>query len=119
MLTQKELNLHQKLSFEFLKNYDMSVHYHPRKANVVADALSRLYIGSVAHVGEKIKDLVKDVHRLARLGVRLMSISDSGVTVQNGAESSLVEEVKEKKESDLMLLELKGAVNNQRVEVFS
>ena len=95
----------------------MSVHYHPGKVNVVADALSRLYMGSVAHVGEKIKDLVKDVHRLARLGVLLMSISDSGVTVQNGAESSFVLEVKEKQESDLILLELKSAVNNQRLEV--
>ena len=41
-------------------------------------------MGSVAHVEEKRKKLVKDVHRLARLGVRLMIISDSGVTVQNG-----------------------------------
>ena len=48
-----------------------------------------------------------------------MIISDSDVTVQNGAESSLVVEVKKKQESDPILLELKGAVNNQRVEVFS
>ena len=68
---------------------------------------------------KKRKDLVKDVHRLARLGVRLMSISDSAVTVQNGEESSLVVEVKEKQDSDQILLELKGAVHNQRVEVFS
>ena len=61
---------------------------------------------------------MKDVHRLARLGVRLMSISESGVTVQNWAELSLVVEVKEKQQSDPILLELKGAVNNQRVEVF-
>ena len=50
---------------------------------------------------------------LACLGVCLMSISDSGVTVQNGEESSLVVEVKENQESDSILLELKGAVNNQ------
>ena len=43
---------------------------------------------------------MKDVHRLARLGVCHMSISDSGVTFQNGAESSLVVEVKEKQDSD-------------------
>ena len=48
-----------------------------------------------------------------------MSISDSGVTVQNGAKSSSVVEDKEKQESDPILLELKGAVNNQRVEVLS
>ncbi|XP_069143372.1 uncharacterized protein [Solanum lycopersicum] len=87
----------------------MSVYYHPGKANVVADALSRLYMGSVAHVDEK-NDLVKDVHRLARLGVFLMSISYSGVTVQHGAESSSVVEVKEKQESDPILLELKGSL---------
>ena len=48
-----------------------------------------------------------------------MSISDNGVTVQNGAESSLVVEVKENQKSDSILLELKSAINNQRVEVFS
>ena len=76
-------------------------------------------MGSVAHVEEERKDLVKDVHRLARLGVRLMSISDSGVIVQKWVESSLVVEVKEMQDSDPMLLELKGAVHNKTVEVFS
>ena len=33
----------------------MSVHYHPEKVNVVADALSRLSMGSLAHVEEKKK----------------------------------------------------------------
>ena len=41
-----------------------------------------------------------------------MSISDSEATVQNGAESSLVVEVKEKQDSDLILLELKDAFHN-------
>ena len=113
MFTQKELNLHQRRWLEFLKDYDMSVHYHPVKVNVVADALSRLSIGSVAHVEKKRMELVKDVHKLAHLVVRLMSISDSGVAVQNGAESSLVVEVKEKQASDPIFLEQKGAVNNQ------
>ena len=59
----------------------MSVHYHPGKVNVVADALSILSIGCVAHVEENRKELVKDIHWLDRLGIRLISISDSGVTV--------------------------------------
>ncbi|WMV29746.1 hypothetical protein MTR67_023131 [Solanum verrucosum] len=71
---QRELNLHQRRWLEFLKNYDMSVHYHPGKANVVAYAHSRLYMGSVAHVEEERKELAKDVLRLARLGVRLIII---------------------------------------------
>ena len=71
----------------------MSVHYHPDKVNVVADALSRLSMGSIGHVEDERKELVKDVHRLAHLGFRLMSIYDSSVKVQNGAASSLVVEV--------------------------
>ena len=67
LFTQKELNLREKRWLEFLKDYDMSVHYHPGKANVVAVSLSRLSMGSVAHVEEERKELVKDVHRLARL----------------------------------------------------
>lgn len=54
-----------------LKDYDMSVLYHPGKANVVVNVLSRVSMGSVAHIENKRKKLAKDVHRLARLGVRL------------------------------------------------
>ncbi|XP_049347498.1 uncharacterized protein LOC125812044 [Solanum verrucosum] len=52
-------------------------------------------MGRVAHVKEERKELAKDVHRLACLRARFMSISDGGVTVQNGSESSLVADVKE------------------------
>ena len=97
----------------------MTVQYDIEKANVVADALSRLSIGSVAHVEKKRKEVVKDIQWLAQLGVLLMSISDSGVIVQNWGKSSLVVEVKVNQESDPILLELKGVVNNERVEVFS
>ncbi|KAL4340132.1 hypothetical protein GQ457_08G027320 [Hibiscus cannabinus] len=39
--TQKELNLRQCRWLELLKDYDLSIEYHPGKANVVVDALSR------------------------------------------------------------------------------
>ncbi|KAH0654401.1 hypothetical protein KY289_032079 [Solanum tuberosum] len=48
--SQKDLNLRQRRWLELLKDYDISVIYHPGKANVVEDALSRLSMGSVAHV---------------------------------------------------------------------
>ena len=41
LLTQKELNLRQRRWLELFKDYDCIVDYHLRKANVVADALSR------------------------------------------------------------------------------
>ena len=46
-----------------LKDYDINVHYHPGKTNVVADALSRMSIGSTAYVEDGKKELAKDVHR--------------------------------------------------------
>jgi hypothetical protein len=41
IFTQSELNLRQRRWLELIKDYNLEVHYHPRKANVVADALSR------------------------------------------------------------------------------
>nr|ABA98111.1 retrotransposon protein, putative, Ty3-gypsy subclass [Oryza sativa Japonica Group] len=41
IFTQSDLNLRQRRWLELIKDYDLEVHYHPGKANVVADALSR------------------------------------------------------------------------------
>ncbi|GJV23387.1 putative reverse transcriptase domain-containing protein, partial [Tanacetum coccineum] len=41
ILDQKELNMRQRCWLELLADYDCEIRYHPRKENVVADALSR------------------------------------------------------------------------------
>ncbi|GKD05104.1 putative reverse transcriptase domain-containing protein [Tanacetum coccineum] len=41
ILDQKELNIRQRRWLESLSDYDCDICYHPRKANVIADALSR------------------------------------------------------------------------------
>ena len=63
----------------------MNVFYHPGKANVMVDALSRVSMGSVEHVDKENKELAKDVPHLAHLGVLLTDTSGSGVIVHNGS----------------------------------
>ena len=46
--TQKELNLRQIRWMELIKYFDFTIDYHPRKVNIVADALSRKTIDRLA-----------------------------------------------------------------------
>ena len=40
IFTQRDLNMRQRRWMEFLEDYDFTLHYHPSKENVVADALN-------------------------------------------------------------------------------
>ncbi|KAL4026235.1 hypothetical protein IC575_014662 [Cucumis melo] len=52
--TQKELNMRQRRWLELVKDYDCEILYHPGKANVVADALSRKKRG-LAEAGQAVE----------------------------------------------------------------
>jgi hypothetical protein len=67
LFSQKELNMRQRRWLELLKDYDCEILYHPGKANIVADALSRkvnperkrarsLKIEVISTIIEKIKE---------------------------------------------------------------
>ena len=74
---------------------------------MVADTLSYLSMGSVANVQEAKRNLLKYVHRLARLLVRIKDSPIGCVVVHHNYESSLVVEVKSKQHIDQTLMELK------------
>ena len=103
VFTQKRLNLQQRRWLELLKDYDMSVLYHPDKANMVVDALS-MTMSSLVHIEERKKELVKDVHRLARLCFQLEDSQNGGSMVHHNSESSLVVAVMSKQHLDPLLI---------------
>jgi hypothetical protein len=57
IFTQPDLNMRQGRWLELIKDYELEVHYHPGKANVVADALSYKghcnYLPAVRSMGEE------------------------------------------------------------------
>ena len=97
----------------------MSVIYHPRKANMVVDALSRMTMGSVSYIEEAKKDLVKDVHRFTHLGVRLEVSPNGGFIVHSNSESSFVGEVNSKQHLGKPLMELNESAIHKINESFS
>jgi hypothetical protein len=64
IFTQKELNMRQRRWLELIKDYDMKLQYHPGKANVVADALSRKSYVNGLKAGELPEDLCEQFKEL-------------------------------------------------------
>ena len=91
IFNQKDLNLRQRRWLELLKDYDVDILYHPGKANVVADALSRKAMMAPIERQGMIKDLP------------LLETPDKKLIIHNVAESSLVAEVKEKQYAEPIL----------------
>ena len=56
--------MRQRRWLELVKDYDYVINYHPGKANVVADALSRKSSGSIATLITVQKPLLRDLERL-------------------------------------------------------
>lgn len=103
---------------KLLKDYDMSLHYHMGKANMVADALNILYMGSLSHIEKKKRERVKHIHRLSKLGVQLIHSEKGGVVVSEIAKSSLCTEVNKKQAEDPILMHIKKDVGQQKVISF-
>ncbi|RVW85078.1 Retrovirus-related Pol polyprotein from transposon 17.6 [Vitis vinifera] len=64
LFSQKELNMRQRRWIELLKDYDCIIQYHPGKTNVVADALSRKSVGSLAAIRGCQRQLLEELRSL-------------------------------------------------------
>ena len=69
--------MRQRRWLELLKDYDCDILYHPGKANVIADALSRKSSGSLTHISVEKRSMIQELHELVDQGL-MMKISRSG-----------------------------------------
>ncbi|GJU51498.1 putative reverse transcriptase domain-containing protein [Tanacetum coccineum] len=90
ILNQKELNMRQHRWLELLSDYDCEIRYHPRKANVVADALSRkereppLRVRAlVMTIGLNLPKQILDAQTEARKPENIKNEDVRGVLVEN------------------------------------
>jgi ribonuclease HI len=89
IFTQSELNMRQQRWLELIKDYELEIHYHLSKANVVADALSRKSQVNMMATYPMSYELAKEFDKLSLSFLN----STQGVTVE--LEPTLEQEIKE------------------------
>jgi hypothetical protein len=87
IFTQAELIMRQRRWLKLIKDYDLEVHYHPGKANVVADALSRKTQCNCVNMDAKITTLCDE---LCKLKIEVVS---SGALSYISVEPTLHEQI--------------------------
>ena len=112
IFTQKDLNSRQRRWMETLEDYDFALHYHPGKANVVADALSRKSYGQLSSLGLRefemyavIEDFELCLIQEGR-GPCLYSISARPMVIQRIVEAQVHDEFLEKVKAQLVECEV-------------
>jgi hypothetical protein len=101
IFTQLELNMRQWRWLELIKDYELEIHYHPGKANVVADALSRKSQVNMMVAHPMPYELAKEFDRLSLRFLNNMR----GVTIE--LEPTLELGIKEAQKNDEKINEIR------------
>jgi ribonuclease HI len=101
IFTQNDLNLRQRRWLELIKDYDLEIHYHPGKANVVVDALSRKSFVNATMVSQMSWELYEEFERL-NLG---FVAHTEGITIE--VEPTLEQEIRKGQLEDPKIQEIK------------
>ena len=105
--TQKELNMRQRRWLELVKDYDCTINYHPGKANVVADALSRKYAG---FSGCLITSQPRILEDMRSMDVALVTNQCSFMLASLMIKPSILNKIKERQASDADLQKVRVEV---------
>ncbi|XP_070003439.1 uncharacterized protein [Nicotiana sylvestris] len=114
LFKHKELNLRQRRWLHLLKDYAITIMYHPGKANMVVDALSKksASMGSLACISVGERPFALNVQALANQYMRLDVSEPNRVLACIVARSFLFERIRERQYDDPHLLVLRDIVQH-------
>jgi hypothetical protein len=104
IFTQSELNMRQRRWLELIKDYELEIHYHPGKANVVADAISRKSQVNMLAAHPMSFELAKEFDRLS-LG---FLNNAQGVTIE--LEPTLEQDIRKGQKDDEKINEIRQLI---------
>jgi hypothetical protein len=104
IFTQSELNMRQRRWLELIKDYELEIHYHPGKANVVAYALSRKSQVNMLAAHPMSYELAKEFDRLS---LRFLN-NTLGVTVE--LEPTLEQDIRKGQKHDEKINEIQQLI---------
>jgi hypothetical protein len=113
IFTQKELNMRQRRWLELIKDYDLSLQYHPGKANVVADALSRKSYVNCLSTEVLPEDLCKGLNDLSS------EVVPEGHVASLIVQPTLMDKIKETQKGDEDIEKIKENLKEDKAKGFS
>jgi hypothetical protein len=113
IFTQANLNLRQRRWLELIKDYDLGINYHHRKANMVADALSRR-----SHVSQLVVDSMSFelCEEFDKLNLRIIANTEA---MQMEVGSNLLQGIEKGQVEDEKIQEIKHNIKEEKSSGFS
>jgi hypothetical protein len=113
IFTQPDLNLWQRRWLELIKYYDLGINYHPEKANVVADALSRRSHLNMLATRELLPEFCTTFEKL-----NLGWVSNTEV-IEMKVDSTLEQDIRKGQLEDAKIQEIKEQIKEDKARGFS
>jgi hypothetical protein len=113
VFTQPDLNLRQRRWLELIKDYDLGINYHPGKANVIADALSRRSHVNILATRELLPEFCKVFEKL-----NLGWVSNTDVITME-VDSTLEQDIGKGQCEDAKIQEIKEQIKEEKALGFS